>query len=104
MNLELLESRFTPVAVFTYTDRDGDHVTVTTSKGTNADLTAILLFDNSIPDKPRQLEQIDFSTNAAVFAGTDLTVTATRALSAGDGLANVGYIDATSFNGGTNLN
>src|SRR5262245_49144819 len=103
MRLERLESRFTPAAVFTYTDTDGDHVTVTTSKGTSDDLAPILTFSSSIPDKRRQLECIDFSASAAVFAGTDLTVTAQRSNALGDGRANVGYIDATNSNGGTDL-
>jgi hypothetical protein len=38
--VEALESRIVPAAVFTFTDVDGDAVTVKTSKGTNADLSA----------------------------------------------------------------
>jgi len=104
MRLEVLESRFTPAAVFTYTDTDGDLVTVTTSKGTKADLSAILHFGPAGPSIHPQLQAIDFSANAAVFAGTDLTVTARRTDAGGDGLANVGYIDASNSNGGSDLN
>src|SRR5262245_25215045 len=103
MRLERLESRFTPAAVFAYTDTDGDRVTVTTSKGTSDDLAPLLIFSSPIPDKRRQLERIACSASAAVFAGTDLTVTAHRTDALGDSRANVGYIDASNSNGGTDL-
>src|SRR5262245_38936665 len=94
MHLELLESRLTPTAFFTYTDVDGDPVTVTTSRGTNADLAAILVFSEKAG--PRQLQTIDFAARSAVFAGTDLTVTTTgKPIPGGNSSANVGYIHAT---------
>src|SRR5262249_52004599 len=70
---------------------------------TNADLAAVLTFNDGDPNKPRQLQTIDLSANAAVFAGTNLTVTAVRTKDGGDGLAAVGYVDATALDGGTSL-
>jgi hypothetical protein len=93
---EPLEARIAPAAVFTYTDIDGDDVTIKTSKGTNADLQAmgVLFFSDVDPTHPRQLQTIDLSSNA-VFAGTSLSVMAKRsATNGGDGRVNVGYIDA----------
>ncbi len=101
MNIEPLESRIAPAAVFKFIDVDGDAVTIATSKGTNADLAAIVTLENSGIGK--ELQRIDFSLNAAVFAGTSVTVTAVRTAAGGDGLANVGYIDASTDGGGTAL-
>jgi hypothetical protein len=93
-SIEILETRIAPAATFTYFDFDGDKVTITTSKGTNADLAAVLFFDSAIPDSNRQLRAIDLSLNA-VFAGTNLSITARLDPErGGDGLVNVGRIDA----------
>ena len=94
--IEPLEARIAPAAVFTFTDPDGDRVTVKTSKGTNADLAAagVLTFDTAA-DVPRQLRTIDLSANA-VFAGTDLTITAARG-PLGDGVTAVGFVNATAL-------
>ncbi|MGB8169937.1 MAG: hypothetical protein WCF18_20710, partial [Chthoniobacteraceae bacterium] len=80
---------------------DGDAVTITTSKGTNADLAAIVTVEDTGLGK--ELQRVDFSLNAPVFAGTNLTVTAKPTTAGGDGLVNVGFIDATAANGGTAL-
>lgn len=101
--IEVLELRIAPAAVFTFTDVDGDDVTIRTSKGTNADLAGILFFDDPNPANPRQLQEIDFSIAAAIFAGTDLSITAKRTAAGGDGYVNVGEIDAADFDGGTAL-
>ena len=101
MNIEPLESRIAPAAVFKFTDVDGDAVTIATSKGVNADLAAIVtVVDEGLG---KELQRIDFSLSAAVFAGTNLTVTAKRTAAGGDGLANVGFIDASATDGGTAL-
>ncbi len=101
MNIEPLESRIAPAAVFKFTDVDGDAVTIATSKGTNADLAAIVtVVDEGLG---KEAWRIDFSLNATVFAGTNVTVTAKRTAAGGDGLANVGYIDASTDGGGTAL-
>jgi hypothetical protein len=101
MNIEPLESRIAPAATFVYTDIDGDRVTIKTSKGTNADLEAagVLIFSDPDAADPRQLRKIDFSLNAAVFEGTNLSITVKRGPGNGDGLANVGWIDARNLDG-----
>ena len=99
--IEPLESRIAPAAVFTFTDVDGDRVTIATSKGTNAQLAAILT--HPAVGLGEELQRIDFSLDAATFAGTNLTVTATRTALGGDGLANVGFIDAGAGDGGAAL-
>jgi hypothetical protein len=97
--IEALEQRIAPAAVFTFTDLDGDQVTVRTSKGTNQDLAAVLTLADAGDGK--QLQVIDLSANP-IFAGTDLLVTAKKSAT-GDGRVNVGYVDATQVNGGGSL-
>lgn len=86
---EPLEPRLA-LATATFTDVDGDVVTVTTSKGTNDALAAVLTLQQlSIGS---QLRKIDLA--GAEFAGTDLRVTARRVGANGDGFVNVGEIFA----------
>lgn len=73
VNIELLESRIAP-ATFTYADVDGDFVAIKTSKGTDGELAVILTL--APEGLGMELREIDLSANAAVFFGTDLTVTA----------------------------
>lgn len=103
--IEALETRIAPAAIFTYIDVDGDTVTVKTSKGTNQQLADILVPYLSLEGvaNGQELQRIDFSLRPDVFQGTDLSVTAKRTNGAGDGLVNVGFIDATSTNGGTSI-
>jgi hypothetical protein len=97
LNVLRLETRNTPAALFTYPDGDGDKVVVTTSKGTNAELAAAITMIGS------RLTRLDLSNNA-VFAGTNLSIVATRNPAVGgDGRVNIGCIDATSTDGGTSL-
>ncbi len=67
--LETLEDRIAPAGVVTFTDIDGDLVTVKSSKGTSNDLLAALTFSSVDPAAPRQLQKVDLSTNAD-FADT----------------------------------
>ena len=104
--IEILEARIAPAAVFVFTDVDGDTVTVKTSKGTNAELSAALTFSDPNPTNPRQLQTINLSGPpgpSSPFAGTDLSVTAKRGALGGDGRVNVGYIDATGNDGGNHV-
>ncbi|MGB8170755.1 MAG: hypothetical protein WCF18_24840 [Chthoniobacteraceae bacterium] len=101
--IEPLEARIAPAAVFTYIDVDGDIVTIKTSKGTDTQLIDILVRSSEGVANGEELQRVDFSLKPDVFAGTDLTVTAKRGLEGGDGLVNVGYIDATSTDGGTSI-
>ena len=74
----------------TYTDVDGDLVTIKTSKGTLA-LSDFFLF-NSGAVGGKQLAAISLR---AEFQNSDLTITAARTALGGDGRVNVGRIDAT---------
>ncbi|MHA3770754.1 beta strand repeat-containing protein [Verrucomicrobiota bacterium sgz303538] len=98
---ELLEPRIAPAAVFVnaktarYIDIDGDVVTVLFSKAilNNANVDDVLLLAPSgLGD---QLQTIDLTTAlAASPQDTDVSFSIAKAAS-GDGLANVGYINAT---------
>jgi hypothetical protein len=94
-NIESLESRIAPAATFTFADVDGDFITIKTSKGTDAQLAAIINPFLVAEGLGMELQKIDFSANAPIFEGTSLTVTAKRTSVGGDGRVNVGYLDAT---------
>src|SRR5688572_8013361 len=95
--IETLESRIAPAAVFTFTDVDGDSAKIVTSKGTAFELEAIL---RTMPSgQGLAIQEIDFSSNAAVFEGTNLFVTVTKKGETGNGRVNIGYIDAATTNG-----
>jgi hypothetical protein len=98
MKIELLENRIAPAATFTFADVDGDFVTIKTSRGTDAQLAAII--NIVATGLGQELQEIDFSADPTNFAGTNLSVTAVRTSAGGDGLVNVGYIDATAADDG----
>jgi hypothetical protein len=90
---EPLEERIAPAATFTFMDVDGDSVTITTSKGTDAQLqTAAVLAPSGAG---MQLQALQFA-NLGAFEDADVTIDATQA-GGGDGFVNVGYIDATNI-------
>src|SRR5438552_1855842 len=107
--VERLESRIAPAAMFTYTDVDGDLVTIKTSKGADDQLKAILTPSHfTAAGLGMQLNEIDFSADATTFAGTDLTITAkphdpnpddADTTIRGDGLVNIGRLDAAKSDG-----
>lgn len=86
---EALEARVVPAAVFTFTEADGDIVTVSTSLGTNADLAAGI----TLGAGNEFIASINL--NAAIFSGTDLTVTSKTGGTVGDGFINVGEVQAS---------
>jgi hypothetical protein len=99
-SLEMLEARIAPAAlvgkVLTYTDVDGDKVTVTFSKGAPA--AGNFTFDAGTVDGAttahQQLELIDVhGDSTSPFNGTNITVAVKRAVG-GDGLAAIGRINA----------
>jgi len=102
--IEVLETRIAPAAVFTFTDVDGDLVTLKTSKGTNADLAAPGVVTLAASGVGMQLQKLDLSLNAGVFAGTNVTLAAKRGPQGGDGRVNLGFLDASTTGGGTALN
>ena len=84
--IEALESRIAPAAVFTFTDVDGDKVTVNISKGANTD-AAFSVFAG-------QLQTIDLG-GKTLFDGADISITAVPTAGQGDGHVNVGFLNAT---------
>lgn len=102
-NIEILEARIAPATllrvsptVATYTDLDHDTVTVKFSKPilTDANLASILVTAPS--GAGDQLQKIDLTGLGAAAAGTSITVTAVKDPT-GDGLADIGAIDATGI-------
>jgi hypothetical protein len=88
MLIELLESRIAPAAVITFTDLDGDLVTISSSKGTVAEL------QNAAGDLSDHILQ-GLSLIAPVYRLADISITAQQAPSMlGDGHVNVGYISS----------
>ncbi len=73
-----------------YTEPDGDLVTVTISKG-SFDLLGNFTF--SPAGSGEQLQRISLAADGAEFAGASLAIFAQRS-SHGDGLADLGYLDA----------
>lgn len=82
----------------TYTDVDGDKVTVHTSRGqfNQGDFKI-----SAGASGGGQLQLLDLSDDASEFAGAHITVTAQRTAGGGDGFVNVGYINSTGTDLGT---
>jgi len=92
--IESLESRLAPAGVVTFTDVDGDLVTVRTNLGTNESLAAALRLVPTGGSGGFQLAQVLF--NDPVFAGTRLRITAQPG-TGGDGQVNVGELVANGL-------
>ena len=88
--IEPLEARIAPAAIFHYTDVDGDKVTLTSSTGVSADL------GNAAHVVGGQLQLLDLQTAmfGNEFRDADITLSVVKA-GGGDGLANIGFINAT---------
>lgn len=99
--IEALEPRIAPSVVIlnshtaTYTDVDGDLVTIKVSKGTLNDnvFTSTINMGGGGPP-PEQLEEIDL-TQGSGFNGANLTISVVQ--NGGDGFANIGFINATGI-------
>lgn len=89
IKIELLEPRIAPAAVFTYTDVDGDKVTIRTSAGNDGLLALGVSLTNGV------LTRINLNqeTFGDAFSGTNLSITVKRAAT-GDGQAHLGWLDA----------
>src|SRR5262249_8582441 len=93
LSIELLETRLAPAVLIvnphtaTYTDVDGDKVTIQVSSG-NLGSAAFTSVPSGVGE---QLRLIDLHSGG--FDRADLTVSVVRALG-GDGLANIGAINA----------
>jgi hypothetical protein len=108
-SIEVLEARIAPASlsgqVLTYTDIDGDHVSVTISKGMlaqgNFTFSIANAFSPANAAAPMQLEGIDIHSDVMpAGAVANITVKVTRA-GGGDGLAAIGAIDAAGLDLGT---
>ncbi|HEV7402648.1 MAG TPA: hypothetical protein VGO11_06980 [Chthoniobacteraceae bacterium] len=94
-----LSSAFAPLVTLvnattaTYTDVDGDLVTIKTSKGTLG-YSDFFLFSSGA-NGGAQLAAINFGDDGTEFQDADLSITATPSAIGGDGHVNVGRIDAT---------
>lgn len=89
MNIEPLEPRIAPAAIFTYTDLDGDKVTIKTSAGNDSLLATGVTLSNGVLTRINLNKEI-FGDQ---FAGTNLSVTVKKAVG-GDGQAHLGWLDA----------
>ncbi len=87
-SLEILESRIAPASL-TFTDVDGEIVTIETSKGSIAELTTAAKLSES--GLGMHLDELDLK--AAVFVGTNLTITAAVG-GVGDDKVNVVFLNA----------
>jgi hypothetical protein len=107
-SIECLEARIAPAAVFvntttaTYTDGDGDLVTVKFTKPilTAPTNTTASNVTDIVQVTGTSLELIDLSSVAAKAQGTGISVTVHASL-AGNGLADVGTINAPAISLGT---
>lgn len=79
----------------TYTEKDGDIVTVKITKGTLAAGNFTFSFGG---DNRQQLQRLVLD---AADAGANLTITAKRTAAGGDGFANIGYVNAIGVDLGT---
>ncbi len=109
-SIEALESRYAPATLvspttLTYQDADGDNVVVKFSKPLlTSQAVADAVFDFSLGSVngsnvlKQQLRQIDLTSLGALAQGTTITVTGTFSpVNFGNGLANVGHINATGI-------
>lgn len=106
--LEPLESRIAPAAL-TFSDVDGDLVTITTTKGTVTDLAGAVLL-SPFAGLGQQLMKLDLTLAAAgTFTGANVSIVAKRFDADldgdpdGDGLVNAGFINAAGIDLGTVL-
>ncbi len=101
--IEILESRIAPAAVYYFTDVDGDHVKISSNKGTNAELLAAVTLSNAAQPavgKPHTLETLALDS---AFSGASISITAkpsndlnpSSKTVSGQGFVNVGEINAT---------
>jgi len=94
--IESLEARIAPAAVFTYTEPDGDRVTVKSSLGSSPGLLLAATFDTPMA-ATKSLLRLDLDFAPGQFEGADISITVTQRGEQGDGLVSVGAIDATGM-------
>src|SRR5688572_21329516 len=91
--IESMEARIAPAAVFTFTDVDGDRVTIKSSVGTKELLAAAVDLEQ-LGNGRAQLMELKLG---AQFTGAKITILAATPakLQGADGFVDVGRIDAT---------
>lgn len=85
--VELLEARIAPASVISYMDLDGDEVTVKSSHGDLNGRTTFFVGEGG----GKQLQELNLTDDS--FSGAKITFSVKRGAQ-GDGLANVGFINA----------
>ncbi len=99
--IEPLETRIAPASVFVFTDIDGDHVKISSSKG-DLSVVGVVNLTNAgqfAVGKPHELQQLNLDST---FSGAAITITATPSTDLtgttvqGDGFTNVGEINAAN--------
>lgn len=90
---EMLEPRLAMAGMVTFSDIDGDTVTVRTNRGTDTLLTGAVLLMSPGFGPGMQLRQVNL-TNPA-FAGTNLTITARPSVTGGNGRVDIGELYTT---------
>jgi hypothetical protein len=108
ISIEPLEDRIAPATllpggkIVTFTDQDGDDVTVKFSKPilTNANVGSIFLFDNAFADTgPQFLKTLVLHDLGPEANGVNVTITAHRSVAnGGNGQVDMGTIDASNVN------
>jgi len=105
LRLESFESRIVPAgAVVHFFEVDGDKITVKTNKGTNTDLLAVLSSQaGAITEGGTGVTSFDINlilnaTTATAFAGTNLTISASKTKGVGNNRAN--FVTINGFDGG----
>jgi hypothetical protein len=106
VSIEALEDRIAPASllpggkIVTFTDQDGDDVTVKFSKPilTNANVGSIFKFDNGFGDTgPQFLKSLALSGLGPEANGVNVTITAHRSITnGGNGQVDMGSIDASN--------
>jgi hypothetical protein len=90
-SVEPLESRIAPASL-TFTDVDGDNVTITTTGAGTLTLGGNVIVS---PLPGAQTQHVTLDLTDAAFQGANVSIVATRdPVKGGDGLVNIGSIDA----------
>ena len=96
-SIEPLEARIAPASL-TFLDADGDRITITVSKGPALAVGANVTLSSGSAATPGVLQKLTLTD--PLFAGASVSFAVKKA-AGGDGLVNVGFIDAGSNDLGT---
>lgn len=95
LQVERLETRNAPAQLFHFTDKDGDSVTVSFSKGQRSDFDNVFTFSSPGFLDPKYIQEIDLTKapNPQHLAGMNIAISVGRGPT-GDGFTYVGWINA----------